>query len=58
MVRAIFSTDNNGMVKWLNDVQCVSEAISNKIRGYMDPLLDVEMISKRIGDINILQLKI
>jgi len=53
-----FRINNDIMVNGLNDVQRVSETISSKIRDYMDPLPDVEMIPKRIGDINILQLKI
>lgn len=53
-----FRINNNVMVNGLNDVQRVSETISSKIRVYMDPLPDAEMIPKRIGNINILQLKV
>lgn len=36
-----FGVDNDGVVKGLEDVQQVTEAISIKIRDYMDPLPDV-----------------
>ena len=39
-----FGVDNDGNVKGLDDIQHVSETISMKIRDYMDPLPDVEMI--------------
>ena len=39
-----FGIDNDGIVKGLDDVQHVCEAISSKIRDYMDPLPEVEMI--------------
>ena len=32
-----FGIDNDGIVKGLNDVQHVCEAISSRIRDYMDP---------------------
>ena len=34
------------------------ETISSKIRDYMDPLPDVEMIPHRIDDMDVLQLKV
>ncbi len=40
----LFGIDNDGMVKGLDDVQHVCEAISSRIRDYMDPLAEVEMI--------------
>ena len=39
-----FGIDNDGGVKGLDDVQHVCETISSKIRDYMDPLPEVEMI--------------
>ena len=39
-----FGIDNDGIVKGLDDVQHVCETISSRIRDYMDPLPDVEMI--------------
>ena len=39
-----FGVDNDGNVKGLEDIQQVTETISMKIRDYMDPLPDVEMI--------------
>ena len=36
-----FGIDNDGIVKGLDDVQHVCEAISSKIRDYMDPLPEV-----------------
>ena len=38
-----FGIDNDGIVKGLDDVQHVCEAISSKIRDYMDPLPEVEI---------------
>ena len=37
-----FGIDNDGVVKGLDDVQFVCEAISSRIRDYMDPLPEVE----------------
>ena len=53
-----FGIDNNGLVKGLDDVQYVCESISCKIRDYMDPLPDVEMIPQEIEGHEILQLKV
>lgn len=53
-----FGTDNEGIVKSLDDVQHVCETISTRIRDYMAPLLNVEMLPHRIGDLDILQLKV
>lgn len=39
-----FGVDNDGNVKGLDDIQHVSETISMKIRDYMDPLPNVDMI--------------
>ena len=43
-----FGIDNDGVIKGLDDVQGVCENISKKIRDYMDPLPDVEMIPQRM----------
>lgn len=54
-----FGVDNGGCVKGLDDVQHVCEAISSRIRDYMDPLPEVEMIPHIIADkLHILQLKV
>ena len=50
--------DNDGIVKGLDDVQYVCETISSRIRDYMDPLPDVEMIPHDIDGLHILQLKV
>ena len=43
-----FGIDNDGIVKGLDGVQHVCEAISSKIRDYMDPLPEVEMIPRDV----------
>lgn len=53
-----FGIDNDGIIKGLDDVQHVCEAISSKIRDYMDPLPEVEMIPHDIDGLHILQLKV
>ena len=53
-----FGIDNDGIVNGLDDVQHVCEAISSKIRDYMDPLPEVEMIPHAIDGLHILQLKV
>ena len=53
-----FGIDNDGIVKGLEDVQHVCEAISSKIRDYMDPLPEVEMIPHDMDGLHILQLKV
>lgn len=53
-----FGVDNNGIVKGLGDAQHVCEVISCKIRDYMDPLPEVEMIPHDINGSYILQLKV
>lgn len=50
--------DNDGVVKGLDDIQHVCETISSKIRDYMDPLPEVEMIPYRINKLEVLQLKV
>ena len=53
-----FGIDNDGIVKGLDDVQHVCEAISSKIRDNMDPLPEVEMIPRDVDGLHILQLKV
>ena len=53
-----FGIDNDGHVKGLDDLQHVCETISSKIRDYMDPLPEVEMIPHYIDGLHILQLKV
>ena len=53
-----YGIDNDGIVKGLDDVQHVCETISSRIRDYMDPLPDVEMIPHDIDGLHILQLKV
>lgn len=54
-----FGVDNGGSVQGLDDVQHVCESISSRIRDYMDPLPEVEMIPHIIADsLHILQLKV
>ena len=54
----LFGIDNDGRVKGLDDVQHVCETISSRIRDYMDPLPEVEMIPHDIEGLHILQLKV
>ena len=49
-----FGIDNGGNVKGLDDVQHVCEVISGKIRDYMDPMPDVEMIPHEIDNLHVL----
>lgn len=53
-----FGIDNNGVVRGLDDVQHVCESISVRIRDYMDPLPDVEMIPVAIDGLHILRVKV
>ena len=53
-----YGVNNEGIVVGLADVQHACEAISCKIRDYMDPLPDVEMIPHRIDGMDVLQLKV
>lgn len=54
----LLGVDNDGVVKGLDDIQHVCETISSKIRDYMDPLPEVEMIPHRINKLEVLQLKV
>ena len=53
-----FGIDSDGSVKGLEDIQHVTEVISQKIRDYMDPLPDVEMIPLEQEGKHVLQLKV
>lgn len=53
-----FGIDNEGIVKGLDDVQHVCETISTRIRDYMDPRPDVEMIPVEYNGMHVLQLKV
>ena len=53
-----FGIDNDGVIKGLDDVQHVCETISIRIRDYMDPLPEVEMIPHDIDGLHVLQLKV
>lgn len=53
-----FGVDDNGVIRGLNNVQDICETISTKIRDYMDPLPDVELIPQRVNNFDILQLKV
>ena len=53
-----FGVDNDNVIKGLDDIQHICETISSKIRDYMDPLPEVEMIPQRINESEILQLKV
>ena len=48
-----FGIYNDGIVKGLDDVQHVCEAISSRIRDYMDPQPEVEMIPYDIDGLHI-----
>ncbi|WP_293672376.1 ATP-binding protein [uncultured Parabacteroides sp.] len=54
-----FGIDDDGDMKGLADIQHICEAISSKIRDYMDPLPEVEMIPHSTEDnLDVLQLKV
>ena len=53
-----YGVNNDGVVKGLDDVQHVCEAISSMIRDFMDPLPDVEMIPNEVDGFHILQVKV
>ena len=53
-----FGIDNDSNVKGLDDVQRICEVISGKIRDYMDPLPDVEMIPHKTDGLDVLQVKV
>ena len=53
-----FGIDNDRNIIGLENIQTDCETISSKIRDYMDPIPDVELIPIRINELNILQLKV
>lgn len=53
-----FGIDDDRIIRGLKDVQHARETISIKIRDYMDPLPDIEMIPQRIDGLDVLQLKV
>ena len=53
-----FGIDDEGCVRGLDDVQRVCETISSKIRDYMDPLPEVEMIPHATDGGDVLQLRV
>ena len=53
-----FGIDNDSVVRGLDDVQHVCETISSKIRDYMDPIPEVELIPHKIEEREVLQLKV
>jgi ATP-dependent DNA helicase RecG len=53
-----FGINDEGHIVGLDDVQHVCEVISSKIRDYMDPLPEVEMIPHDIAGLHVLQLKV
>lgn len=53
-----FGVDNDRAIKGVYDVQHVCEVVSSKIRDYMDPLPETEMIPHAINGLYILQLKV
>ena len=53
-----FGIDNDGIARGLDDVQHVCEVISSKIRDYMDPLPEVDLLPHVAKGLRILQLKV
>lgn len=53
-----FGVANDGTIKGLDDVQQVCEMVSHKVRDYMDPLPEVEMIPQRVDHLTLLELKV
>ena len=53
-----FGIDDEGAIKGLDNIKGVGETISSKIRDYMDPTPDVEMIPHKIGTLDVLELKV
>lgn len=53
-----FGIDNDGITRGIYDVRHVCETISSKIRDYMDPLPEVEMIPHDMAGLYVLQLKV
>ena len=53
-----FGVDNDGVIRGLENIQHVMETISLKIRDYMDPMPDVEMIPLLAEGMHVLQVKV
>lgn len=53
-----FGIDNDGVVRGIVNIQHICEIVSGKIRDYMDPIPDVEMIPHRADGVDVLQLKV
>ena len=53
-----FGINDDGEIKGLDDIKVICETISSKIRDYMDPTPEVEMIPHKIGTLNVLELKV
>lgn len=53
-----FGIDDEGCVRGFDDVQHVCETVSSKIRDYIDPLPEVEMIPHATDEGDVLQLKV
>ena len=53
-----YGVNNEGVVVGLDNVPHVCEAIGNKIRDFMDPMPDVEMIPHDVEGHHILQVKV
>lgn len=54
----LFGVENDSTIKGLENIQYVCEFISSKIRDYMDPIPDVELIPLKIDNLEILQVKV
>lgn len=54
----LFGVKNDSTIKGLENIQYVCEFISSKIRDYMDPIPDVELIPLKIDNLEILQVKV
>ena len=53
-----FGIDNDGIIKGVDDIQHLGESISIRIRDYMDPIPDVEIIPHRADNLDVLELKV
>jgi ATP-dependent DNA helicase RecG len=53
-----FGINDDGTIRGLDDVQHTTEAISAKVRDYMDPIPEVEMIPHEADGVHVLQLKV
>lgn len=53
-----FGVDNDGAIKGLENIQHITEVISSKIRDYMDPLPEIEIIPQEMNGKYVLQIKV